>query len=143
MLSHNFLTKAKFYIADLLKIWFSNKKLTFLATIIARLVSNQMITLHKKWSFPVRIFSVNMTKSLVENFIFCAVLSSLLKCELPTTRSWVTANASMRLYQCFLNHSHNDYLYLHNFYLHDHWNCRISLGSLLHSPYIQVLCSRS
>ena len=30
-------------------------------------------TLHKKWSFTLRIFSVNVTKSLMENFIFCAV----------------------------------------------------------------------
>ena len=29
-------------------------------------------TQHKKWSFPVRISSVNATKSLMENFIFCA-----------------------------------------------------------------------
>ena len=34
--------------------------------------------LHKKWSFPLRISSVNVTKSalkksLMENFIFCAV----------------------------------------------------------------------
>ena len=37
------------------------------------------ITLHKKWSFPLKISSVNVTsrllkKSLMENFIFCAVL---------------------------------------------------------------------
>ena len=44
-------------------------------------------SLHKKWSFPLRIYSVNVTKStgncvfshllkksLMENFIFCAVL---------------------------------------------------------------------
>ena len=37
-------------------------------------------TLHKKWSFPWRISSVNVTKpafpakSLMENFIFCAVM---------------------------------------------------------------------
>ena len=40
-------------------------------------------TLHKKWSFPLKIFSVNVTKiadlvtfaekSLMENFIFCSV----------------------------------------------------------------------
>ena len=38
--------------------------------------------LHKKWCFPLRIFSVNVTKSashllkksLMENFIFCTVL---------------------------------------------------------------------
>ena len=27
------------------------------------------VTLHKKWSFPLRIFSVNVTKSLKKNFI--------------------------------------------------------------------------
>ena len=30
-------------------------------------------TLQKKWSFPLRISSVNVTKSAMENFIFCAV----------------------------------------------------------------------
>ena len=41
------------------------------------------ITLHKKRGFPLRIFSVNVTRShllkkyLMENFIFCAVLSFL------------------------------------------------------------------
>ena len=37
-------------------------------------------SLHKKWSFPLRISSVNVTKwkilkSLIENFIFCAVFA--------------------------------------------------------------------
>ena len=31
-------------------------------------------TLHKKWSFPLRISSVNVTKSLMEKFIFWAIL---------------------------------------------------------------------
>ena len=31
-----------------------------------------LLTIYKKWSFLLRIFSVNMTKSLMENFIFCA-----------------------------------------------------------------------
>ena len=48
--------------------------------------TEDLLTLHKKWSFPSRIFSVNvtksavscgfnhlLTKSLMENFIFCAV----------------------------------------------------------------------
>ena len=30
-------------------------------------------TQHKKWSFPLRISSANLKKSLMENFIFCAV----------------------------------------------------------------------
>ena len=39
----------------------------------------EVISLHKKWSFPLRISSVSVTKSavlkksLMENFIFCAV----------------------------------------------------------------------
>ena len=40
-----------------------------------------MQTLHKKWSFPLRISSVNVTKSagnLMENFSFCAVKPSIL-----------------------------------------------------------------
>ena len=37
------------------------------------------LTLHKKWSFPLRISSVNMTKSAV--FIFCAEL-----CPSPDAR---------------------------------------------------------
>ena len=50
-------------------------------------------TLHKKWSFPLRISSVNVTKSagnwgfghiywrnpLIENFIFCAVKNIIFK----------------------------------------------------------------
>ena len=31
-------------------------------------------SLHKKWSFPLRISLVNVKKSLMENFIFCAVI---------------------------------------------------------------------
>ena len=30
-------------------------------------------TLHKKWSFPLRVSSLLLKKSLMENFIFCAV----------------------------------------------------------------------
>ena len=30
-------------------------------------------TLHKNWSFPLRISSVNAKKRLMKNFIFCAV----------------------------------------------------------------------
>ena len=45
------------------------------------LVQTLWISLHKKWSFPLRISSVNVTKSavfcgkksLIENFIFCSV----------------------------------------------------------------------
>ena len=51
--------------------------------------SNYINTLHKKWRFPLRISSVNVTKilrklqiwslllkkSLMENFIFCAVIT--------------------------------------------------------------------
>ena len=29
--------------------------------------------MHKKWSFPIRISSVNVTKSVMENFLFCAM----------------------------------------------------------------------
>ena len=32
-----------------------------------------MVILHKIISFPLKISSVNVTKSLMENFIFCAV----------------------------------------------------------------------
>ena len=53
---------------------------------------NVTVTLHKKWSFPLRISSVNATKSAaqfptylvtfteeipIENFIFCAVLQQM------------------------------------------------------------------
>ena len=53
---------------------------------------NLTVTLHKKWSFPLRISSVNATKSAaqfptdlvtfteeipIENFIFCAVLQQM------------------------------------------------------------------
>ena len=31
-------------------------------------------SLHKKWSFPLRISLVNVKKSLMENFILCAVI---------------------------------------------------------------------
>ena len=33
-------------------------------------------TLHKKWSFPLTISSVNVTTEEMENFIFCAVIVS-------------------------------------------------------------------
>ena len=33
-------------------------------------VITRLHTLHKKWGFPLRISSVNVTKSLMENFIF-------------------------------------------------------------------------
>ena len=39
-------------------------------------------TLHKKWSFSLQIFSVNVTKYAMENFIFSAV-GSFYGYELP------------------------------------------------------------
>ena len=36
-------------------------------------VAEFLSTLHKKRSFPLRFSSVNVTKSLMENFFFCAV----------------------------------------------------------------------
>ena len=50
----------------------------------ANFLCNSWLPLHKKWSFPLRIYSVNVGKSaenlrpllersLMENFIFCAV----------------------------------------------------------------------
>ena len=41
-------------------------------------ISTKRITLHKKWSFPLRIWSHLLKKSLLENFIFCAVFSMVL-----------------------------------------------------------------
>ena len=35
--------------------------------------SFEYVTRHEKWSFPLRISSVNVIKSLMENFIFCKV----------------------------------------------------------------------
>ena len=35
--------------------------------------NNTSYSLHKKWSFPLRIWSYLLKKSLIENFIFCAV----------------------------------------------------------------------
>ena len=34
---------------------------------------HEKVTLHKKWSFPLSISSVNVTESLMENFIFYSV----------------------------------------------------------------------
>ena len=35
--------------------------------------------LHIKWSFPLRISSVNVTKSLMKNFIFCTVIIPMIR----------------------------------------------------------------
>ena len=56
-------------------------------------------TLHKKWSFPLRISSVNVTKSagnwshllkkpLMENFIFCAVQTFQNNCIFLIKKDW-------------------------------------------------------
>ena len=39
---------------------------------IAEWKSLRKLALHKKWSFPLRISSVNVTKSVLENFISCS-----------------------------------------------------------------------
>ena len=43
-------------------------------------------TLHKNWSFPLRMSSVNVTKSFMVNFIFCAVLRKICKYFQKTIR---------------------------------------------------------
>ena len=46
-------------------------------------------TLHKKCSFPLRISSVNLLKkSLIENFIFCAVIPKTLMIYVSTFLQW-------------------------------------------------------
>ena len=70
--------------------WFIKYRLTIIYSNVAKetkKVLNSNITLHKKWSFPLGISSVNVTKSaeklriwshllkksVIENFDFCAV----------------------------------------------------------------------
>ena len=64
------------------------------------LIQDQNLTLHKKWIFPLRIFSVNVTqsaiflqiwshllkKSLTEKFIFCAVSNQ----SLSQPKAWTS-----------------------------------------------------
>ena len=52
------------------------------------------IALHKKWSFPLRTSSVNVTKSLMENFVFCAVLVFL---QVDFVSSFMGAISTKRL----------------------------------------------
>ena len=61
------------------------------------------LTLHKKWSFPLKISSVNVTKSLMESFIFCAVLMFTL------TRQWyIFWHDTMTWYTLSNIHSHTE-----------------------------------
>ena len=68
--------------------WVRNSCFTYLYVQLITLFTSKFTALHKKWSFPFRISSVNVTKSAVslriwshllkksimENFIICAVL---------------------------------------------------------------------
>ena len=63
------------------------------------------VPLHKKWSFPLRISSVSVTKlvkkSLLENFIFCAVLSEDQISQTMTNfhevfKFWVTSDEPLK-----------------------------------------------
>ena len=68
--------------------WLRNSCFTYLYAQFITLFTSKFTALHKKWSFPFRISSVNVTKSAVslriwshllkksimENFIICAVL---------------------------------------------------------------------
>ena len=48
--------------------------------------SFEYVTRHEKWSFPLRISSVNVIKSLMENFVFCAVNSCVM--TMPVDLAW-------------------------------------------------------
>lgn len=110
MLSHNFLIMDNLYVADLLKTWFFVKNIIFLVTVITPLVSDQII--------------------------FCC-------CWNGSSQQWDCDQQQVRVcvhLQCFLNHSHDRHIYLHNHLIifpRGHWNRQISLGSLLHSPNSQ------
>ena len=43
MLSHNFITRNNFYVANLFKIWFSDKNVIYLATVTTWVIGDQMI----------------------------------------------------------------------------------------------------
>ena len=75
-------------------------------------ISAVKLTLHKKWSLPLRIFSVNVTKSaglriwshllkksLIENFIFLCSANFKLHAPLRSTKYLSTKN--LNIMQCF------------------------------------------
>ena len=65
----------KLRIWTLVTQWITKENVTF----FQKRVANSYLPLHKKWSFPLRISSVNVTKSLMENFILCAVRKNILQ----------------------------------------------------------------
>ena len=54
-------------------------------------------TLHKKLSFPLRISLVNVTKFLMENFIFCAVLTVSENLLLEDSSAILSTGTSLKL----------------------------------------------
>ena len=50
-------------------MWHSNN----VKVILRNFAKDHCFKLHKKWSFPLRISSINVTKSVMENSVFCAV----------------------------------------------------------------------
>ena len=54
-------------------LFFSNQVIFIFLFVIKKYVA-----LHKKWIFPLRIWSHLLKKSLMENFIFCAVFITVL-----------------------------------------------------------------
>ena len=64
--------------------------------------------LHKKWSFPLRISSVNVTmkKSLMENFIFCAMDGVVLNSLIVRNRRdiwWFSESNGIQTHSHFVN----------------------------------------
>ena len=90
------LTQKKYYLGGA-----SNKKarsLNDVSNCHATLWSKH--TLQKKWSFPLRISSVNVTKSLMENFILFAVIP--ISWTLLTLK-WITVQSSVwEIFSVFL-----------------------------------------
>ena len=54
-------------ICDLTTLFHRNTKIP------RKTVLKKALSLHKKWRFPLKIWSHSLKKSLIENFIFCAV----------------------------------------------------------------------
>ena len=57
-------------------------------------------TLHIRWSFPLRIWSLLLKKSLMENFIFCAVFCDMWYPQICVLLYWCSDSFSKSCKKC-------------------------------------------